>query len=268
MPRVVPSDVVRAIDRMFPTMVREPKAFPNVASGDLPLLAALVGLVESVSDEVIILEPSRFAELTASVSFLRAIADAFQSSRVPTALPLLLHGFDQNPIALIRAAMAACPDEAPARETAELSFIGDEGLRQSIRLDISGANRDLTQGEWKGATVLAGSAIEALLLWALQEYEKQKPGARPVAITALLGSQTLTRQPDANLERWDLHEYVEVAVHLGIIKPDTAILVRLAKDFRNLIHPGRAIRLGQKCDRATALGALAAVEAVTRDLTP
>ena len=266
MPRVVPSDVVRAIDRMFPTMVRDPKAFPNVASGDLPSLAALVGLIESVPDEVIILEPSRFAELTASVSFLRAIADAFQASREP--LPLLLRGFDQNPIALIRAAMAACPDEAPARETTALSFIGDEGLRQSIRLDISGANRDLAQGEWKGATVLAGSAIEALLLWALQAYETQKPGARADAISALLGGKVLTRQADANPERWDLHEYVEVAAHLGIIKPDTAILVRLAKGFRNLIHPGRAIRLGEKCDRATALGALAAVEAVARDLTP
>lgn len=268
MPRVVPSDVVKAIDRMFPNYVRDPRAFPNVGSADLPSLAALVDLIESVPEKVIILDPSRFADLTASVSFLRAIADTFQSSRAPSALSLRLRGFDQNPIALIRAAMAACPDEAPASETAELGFIGDEGLRQSIRLDISGANGDLAQGEWKAATVLAGSAIEALLLWALQEHEGKKPGAGGGAITALLGSKTLTRQPEANLERWDLHEYVEVAANLGIIKPDTATLVRLAKDFRNLIHPGRAIRVGQKCDRATALGALAAVEAVVRDLTP
>ena len=268
MPRVVPSDVVRAIDRMFPEMGQKPNAFPSVASGDLPSLAALVQLIQSVPEELIVLEPRRYADLIASVSFLRAVADVFQASRAPMALPLLLRGFDQNPIALIRAAMAACPEEAPASETTELSFIGDDGLRQSIRLDISGANRDLTQGEWKGATVLAGSSIEALLLWALQEYEKQRPGARAVGITALRGSKILTSQPDANLERWDLHEYVEVAAHLAIIKPNTATLVRLAKDFRNLIHPGRAIRLGQKCDRATALGALAAVEAVVRDLTP
>lgn len=249
-------------------MVRDPNAFPNVGSDTLPSLAALVKLVESVPDEVLVLEPRRYAELTASVAYLRGIADVFQASRAPTALALRLQGFNQNPIALIRGAMAACPDEAPASETTELSFIGDDGLRQSIRLDISGANRDLTQGEWKGATVLAGSAIEALLLWALQEWEKHKPGERGAAATELLGSKTLTHQPDANPERWDLHEYVEVAAHLGIIKPDTATLVRLAKGFRNLIHPGRALRLGEKCDRATALGALAAVEAVVRDLTP
>jgi hypothetical protein len=38
-----------------------------------------------------------------------------------------------------------------------------------------------------------------------------------------------------------LHEYVEVAAHLKLIENDTAKLVRLAKDFRNLIHPGLAI---------------------------
>ena len=90
------------------------------------------------------------------------------------------------------------------------------------------------------------------------------------AVTSLLGTKAFSRDPGADLEGpgWHLHEYIEVAAHLGIVKPDTATLVRLAKDFRNLIHPGRAARLGQKCDRATTLGALAAVEAVARDLTP
>ena len=89
------------------------------------------------------------------------------------------------------------------------------------------------------------------------------------AVATLVG-KTLKANPGADLEGpgWHLHEYVEVAAHMGVIKPDTATLVRLAKDFRNLIHPGRAARLGQKCDRATALGALAAVEAVARDLAP
>jgi hypothetical protein len=55
---------------------------------------------------------------------------------------------------------------------------------------------------------------------------------------------------------------------LKLITGDTAQLVRLAKDARNLVHPGRAARLDQKCNRATALTALAAVEAVADDLTP
>lgn len=264
MPRVVPSDVVRAVDRMYPEMGQNPDASSNVGHSDLPGLAALVHLVEAVPEELIVLEPRQYADLIASVACLRAMADVFQASRQP--LPLHLRGFDQNPIALIRAAMEACPDEAAARETTALAFIGDKELRESIRLDISAANQHLTNGEWKGATVLAGSAIEALLLWALQKHEKRKTGSLKAAGSTLLAKGTLSCQPHAKPEKWDLHEYVEVAAHLSLIKPETAILVRLAKDFRNLIHPGRVVRRKQKCDRATALGALAAAEAVVRDL--
>jgi hypothetical protein len=90
------------------------------------------------------------------------------------------------------------------------------------------------------------------------------------AVSALVRAKTLKSDPGSNLEGpgWHLHEYVEVAAHLGIVKTDTASQVRLAKDARNLVHPGRATRLQQKCDRGTALTALAAVEAVVRDLTP
>jgi hypothetical protein len=52
-----------------------------------------------------------------------------------------------------------------------------------------------------------------------------------------------------------------------VIKDETATEATLAKDFRNLIHPGRSVRLQQVCDRATALTALASVEHVIRDLS-
>ena len=68
-------------------------------------------------------------------------------------------------------------------------------------------------------------------------------------------------------DNWTLPQFIEVTEHLAIIKQDTAIQAKLAKDFRNLIHPGRAQRTAQACDRATALSALAAVEHVVRDLT-
>jgi len=116
--------------------------------------------------------------------------------------------------------------------------------------------------------VLAGSAIEALLLWALHQHEQQHPGTRQTAVTALITNGTLNAPPHTNLERWDLHEYARIAAHLGLIEPETFTLCDLARNFRNLIHPGRAARLGQNCDRSTALAALAAVEAVARDLTP
>jgi hypothetical protein len=147
-----------------------------------------------------------------------------------------------------------------------LAFIKDTDLRESIRRDISAANQDMASGEWKGATVLAGSATEALLLWAVQEEERRNGGAIARAISGLTSAGTLPQKPNSNPERWNFIELIEVALHLGLLSSETATQGRLGKDFRNLIHPGRVLRLGQVCDRATALSALAAVEHVIRDL--
>jgi hypothetical protein len=267
MPRVLPSDVVRAADQMFNEMATNPNAFPHVTAAEVPSLVALVKLVESVPNELIVVEPRQYAGLMASIAYLQAMSDVFQSKGVPSALPPRVRGFKENPVALIRAAMAACPDEAPSLRTAALPFIADPALRESIRLDISAANQDLANGEWKGATVLAGSAVETLLLWALQRHETQRQGALAAAGAALVAEHRLDHPPHTNREKWVLHEYIEVAAHLEIIAQETAAQARLVKDFRNLIHPGRAARLGQKCDRGTAFAAVAAVEFVVRDLT-
>ncbi len=69
-----------------------------------------------------------------------------------------------------------------------------------------------------------------------------------------------------NPESWGLHQYIDVAAELDLISDESADQARLAKEYRNLIHPGRSARLAQVCDRATALSALAAVEHVVRDL--
>jgi hypothetical protein len=79
--------------------------------------------------------------------------------------------------------------------------------------------------------------------------------------------KNLTKLPATSPEDWGLHEYIEVSVELGVISSDTAVQCRLAKNYRNLIHPGRAARLSQACDRATALSAEAGVEHVVRDLS-
>jgi hypothetical protein len=63
------------------------------------------------------------------------------------------------------------------------------------------------------------------------------------------------------------HQFIEVAAQLDLLTPDTCNAARLAKNFRNLIHPGRAARLAQTCDRVTAYSAIGALEHVIRDLT-
>jgi hypothetical protein len=169
-------------------------------------------------------------------------------------------------LTVIRQALAKCPDEYPPAGTAELSFITDTALRENIRRDLGAANRALSNAEWKAATVLAGAAIEALLHWRLKE---PSPGAAALeaVIDVAVASGGLGNKPDKNIDRWGVHHFIEVAAHLDLFKPDTCSAARLAQNFRNLIHPGRAARLAQTSDRATAYSTIGALERVIRDLT-
>jgi len=65
---------------------------------------------------------------------------------------------------------------------------------------------------------------------------------------------------------WNLKQLVEEAHRLGIVSETARTQADLLRGFRNLIHPGRAERKGQKCSRATAYVAVAAVEAVVEEL--
>ena len=60
---------------------------------------------------------------------------------------------------------------------------------------------------------------------------------------------------------------IEVAALAQLVKHKTAAQIRLAKEFRNLIPPGRTLRTGERCGKDTALGALAGVESVILDLS-
>lgn len=268
MPRVVPSQVVELIDKLFPQAKHEIEGNPIQIPFDHSVqLAAILDMIDRVPGELIVINAAQYAEYVAAIAALRWTIQRWQGVEKPGyAEPLLIiRGLrTHNPVTLIRQALAACPDEFPSTGTTELTFIQDGGLRESLRLDISATNKALGNGDWKAATVLAGSVIEALLLWALQQHP---PPDVQIAIRALLGSK-LSRNPDNNLKNWVLHEYIEVAAELKIISDETATQSRLAKDFRNLIHPGRAERLGQQCNRATALSAVAALEHVVNDLTP
>jgi hypothetical protein len=61
MPRVVPSDVVRMIDRLFPDMASNPRAFPQVGLDARPPISALVRLIEAVPESLLVLTPERYA---------------------------------------------------------------------------------------------------------------------------------------------------------------------------------------------------------------
>jgi hypothetical protein len=266
LPRIVPSQVVELIDQMFPSAKDQPdlkeKRF-SIARDHAFSVAAIIDLVEQIPSELLALRSHSYAALVASVAALRTALETWNLrdygiDRIP--------GFgNRNPVTLIRNALAECPDEFPSVGSIRLTFIQDQDLRKNLEIDISAANQALLNGEWKAATVLSGSVIEALLLWALSQ---RQPAEVEAGIKQAITKRALTKNPGSDPEKWGLQPFIEVAAEITIISCETAQQARIAQGFRNLIHAGRELRLKQKCDRGTALSGVAAVEHVVRDLTP
>ena len=270
MPKVTPSVVVDVIDRMFPSEQFRPegryrvKLDPSTAAG----LGTISRLTAEIPGELNTLEGRDYAALYAGVAGLQSEISDFTSRQERRGRYLtVVTGFGEaTPLDLVREALVKCPDQAPSLQTAALAFIEDSELRESLRLDLSSATNAFTGGEWKAATVLAGSVMEALLLWGLKTYPQKDLRD---AISTLVSLGTVPKGlnfRDLEARKWTLHAYVEVAAHLKIIAAHTATEVRQAKEFRNLIHPGASARKQQKCTRPTALSALAAVDFIVEDL--
>lgn len=265
MPRVVPSQVHTFI-QSFPQGYILPTNVANMNILGSGRLRAVVHLAEEIPNELLTMDAATYASFVQAKAEIRDTLDTWignTNANVPRSQRT--YSLNTDPIRLIRDALAVCPDQSPAPATIHLNFITDPDLRTNLRNDIGAINVALSNGEWKPATILAGATIEALLLWDLQN--RRAPASVAAAIPPLLASGTLHQQPPANLDQWNLHQLIEVSTHLGTLQPATVIEARLAKDFRNLIHPGRTQRLGQICDRGTALASVAALEHVVRDLT-
>jgi hypothetical protein len=156
---------------------------------------------------------------------------------------------------VIKRELAKCPDNVPRSDLPDLPFIKEAQLRNALRKDLSSAAAALAHDEWKAATVLAGSVTEALLLWALKLRSTDLVAA--IASPDTSGAFRTSRKPDATqLDRWDLAQYIIIAGHLNEVGDETAKAADLTREFRNLIHPGRAKRTQQTCTRGTAFGAL------------
>jgi hypothetical protein len=138
-------------------------------------------------------------------------------------------------------------------------------VRESIRNDVGVTYRALNNNEWKAATILGGATIEALLHWRLGQPNPTQAEIK-TAVSSLRATNPKFSVPQT-LDDWVLAQFIPVAEELKIIKPITAKAPDLAREFRNLIHPGVGVRKNTLCDKATAHSAIAALEHVIRDLS-
>lgn len=242
------------------------------------ILSTILSVINEIPDELIQVPTDIRVQLHAAVHDLSHHVSLLESQDVqsrlqhgwPTLRPMQwldrLPALPANRYAteVICDVLKQCPDEVVPTGTRDLLFVSDQPLRDNIRRDIAAVDSALSNGEYKAATVLGGAAVEALLLWSLSGRSDQE---RQSFVAIARNSGKLNRQPKQEMNQWDLHEYIEVAAAGGLIKDETATIARIAKDYRNLIHPGRSQRLNQNCDRGTALAVVSTIEHVLNDLS-
>ena len=264
MPNVMPSQIVAVVRRFFSHVTTTTAGDGLIHSGQLDVLQGIVNLIREIPTELLVMPPDVYADLVLAIAIIEE-QGKFRIGRGTSFQRPAIRSVDVATV--IYRALDQCPDEFPPAATTDLLFVADADLRASIRQDIRAVNRAVTHAEWKAATVLAGAAVEALLLWRLSNPPPTVADIN-VAIASARASGRLTDDPPSNREKWSLSQFVEVMGELRLIKDKTVQAARLCNSYRNLIHPGRARRLGETCNRGTALLAVAALEHVVTDLSP
>jgi hypothetical protein len=268
MPRKFPTQVVDLIDQYFPwakdytvsnasNTKRSEARFAGVTR-----LPGLVENLDQIPDELIVLGPKDAAEfLMAHAALRHEVQVLAREARDGVNWPML----DQRDcVEIVRTGLSKCPDEAlSAAAGAELTFLKNADLERTLAMDVGSIERALANSEWKAATVIGGSVIEALLLWAINQ---RSPTDVSTALDAAVRSGNLTQRPHADRNRWDFIDLIEVAHSLTEISVDTRSSANPSRHFRNAIHPGVVERTGIRCDRGTAYTTYGAIFNVIREL--
>jgi hypothetical protein len=200
MPRIVPSQVVDLIQKIFPADRIE----NTLGRGNAGQLAAIVNLVDGIPEELLTMDSNSYAGFVCGTAHIRQALKTWSHDRSARDTLDPIPGFPYvNAVSLILNGLTKCSDASAGPSAKDLEFIKDDDLRANLRNDIGEVNRALSDGEWKAATVLAGSTIEALLLWALE----RNPAEAATAASKLVG-KAFDRKPPTDLESWVLHHYI------------------------------------------------------------
>ena len=134
MGRVVPSQIVALIEDNFSEIK---SATTSVGHGSVAVLMAIVRLIDELPAELLTISGKDYSNLVCGAESIRNSVSFWQRKGVGEIGNAGIAG--KNTLLVIREALAKCPDQAPSQGTAELIFVSDADLRDSIRLDISTA---------------------------------------------------------------------------------------------------------------------------------
>lgn len=115
---------------------------------------------------------------------------------------------------------------------ARFDFIGDPEFRKSLESDYAEVNSCFAAKSWKAVHVLVGSIVEAVLV----DY-----------------FVTSGRKVRKNPLQMTLGELIRACHQEGILSQKTLELSATIKSYRNLVHPGRQVRLGEVVDENSSI---------------
>ncbi len=131
-------------------------------------------------------------------------------------------------------------------DQARFAFITDAALRDSLQADYAELQRCLAAEAWKAVHVLAGSIIEALL------------------VDSLRGLVEPSEVDD--LYKLHLDALIARGEEEALVSERAAQLSHVLRGYRNLIHPGRVVRLSERVDADGATVAAALVNMVIAEV--
>jgi hypothetical protein len=155
--------------------------------------------------------------------------------------------------------------------TRDFAFVSTDELRGIVERDY----RELVvalipSGAWKSAVVMAGSVLEAIL------YDQLTRDATSTA--AAMNSPKAPRKKggavrdilsDSVEDDWTLSKLIDVSAELGVLPAHRIPMFdHVLRDYRNIVHPRKELRVAHNCNEAEATLAKGALDAVCDLLTP
>jgi hypothetical protein len=254
--RIRPSDARKAIDDLLHSL-----GTGSIGYQYMHQASGLLDAVEHVPDELVETNLSDHDRLVFIVSRGNLAGFVASCRTLASNAP----GLDSSILPRLSDILSRCRDEVIPNTIAGLEFVTDHALRHSLRSDLTSVDSSIRVRDWKSATVIAGSAVEALLLSALLDdttaaIDKFRACYKDVELEEWIHADDPTT--------WALAHFAKVAHKLDRIQESTHDQLKLVRQYRNLIHAGAARRTGTTCDISTAHGAISGLYAVIRDLTP
>lgn len=130
----------------------------------------------------------------------------------------------------------------------EFDFISDDRFRESLAADYA-EYRSCVSGEaWKAALVLVGAIVEAIL------------------VDHLIAAKYQQRTKTDPL-RMQLGDLITACQSERILSSKTAALSTVIQGYRNLIHPGRSVRVGENPSKSAAIVAGELLQMIVEEIS-